>query len=165
MDIIKPSPKDICESIENSIDSISEKTLGYLLTKLTDINISPEDNDENILETAAMSNRIDLAELLIKKKAVVTPIALINAVDTGNIKLVKLLLSNGGEVNKIGKYSDGEKMTSGVYGAIRLGDFPMVKFLIKEGAGDTDIKEAVTDSNSYRIKKYIYQKFPGLQDD
>ena len=70
MDIIKPSPKDICESIENSIDSISEKTLGYLLTKLTDINISPEDNDENILETAAMSNRIDLAELLIKKKAV-----------------------------------------------------------------------------------------------
>ena len=24
MDIIKPSPKDICESIENSIDSISE---------------------------------------------------------------------------------------------------------------------------------------------
>lgn len=165
MDIIKPSPKDICESIENSIDSISEKTLGYLLTKLTDINISPEDNDENILETAAMSNRIDLAELLIKKKAVVTPIALINAVDTGNIKLVKLLLSNGGEVNKIGKYSDGEKMTSALYGAITLGDFPMVKFLIKEGAGDTDIKEDVTDSNSYRIKKYIYQKFPGLQDD
>ena len=165
MDIIKPSPKDICESIENSIDSISEKTLGYLLTKLTDINISPEDNDENILETAAMSNRIDLAELLIKKKAVVTPIALINAVDTGNIKLVKLLLSNGGEVNKIGKYSDGEKMTSALYGAITLGDFPMVKFLIREGAGDTDIKEAVTDSNSYRIKKYIYQKFPGLQDD
>ena len=165
MDIIKPSPKDICESIENSIDSISEKTLGYLLTKLTDINISPEDNDENILETAAMSDRIDLAELLIKKKAVVTPIALINAVDTGNIKLVKLLLSNGGEVNKIGKYSDGEKMTSALYGAITLGDFPMVKFLIKEGAGDTDIKEAVTDSNSYRIKKYIYQKFPGLQDD
>ena len=33
----------------------------------------------------------------------------------------------------------------------------MVKFLIKEGAGDTDIKEAVTDSNSYRIKKYIYK--------
>ena len=165
MDIIKPSPKDICESIENSIDSISEKTLGYLLTKLTDINISPEDNDENILETAAMSDRIDLAELLIKKKAVVTPIALINAVDTGNIKLVKLLLSNGGEVNKIGKYSDGEKMTSALYEAITLGDFPMVKFLIKEGAGDTDIKEAVTDSNSYRIKKYIYQKFPGLQDD
>ena len=28
MDIIKPSPKDICESIENSIDSISEKTRG-----------------------------------------------------------------------------------------------------------------------------------------
>ena len=145
MDIIKPSPKDICESIENSIDSISEKTLGYLLTKLTDINISPEDNDENILETAAMSDRIDLAELLIKKKAVVTPIALINAVDTGNIKLVKLLLSNGGEVNKIGKYSDGEKMTSALYEAITLGDFLMVKFLIKEGAGDTDIKEAVTD--------------------
>lgn len=98
------------------------------MTKLTDINISPEDNDENILETAAMSDRIDLAELLIKKKAVVTPIALINAVDTGNIKLVKLLLSNGGEVNKIGKYSDGEKMTSALYEAITLGDFPMVKF-------------------------------------
>ena len=37
-------------------------------------------------------------------------------------------------------------MTSALYGAITLGDFPMVKFLIREGAGDTDIKEAVTDS-------------------
>ena len=156
---------DIYEECKKIIPKENVFDMPNEVINLTDINISPEDNDENILETAAMSDRIDLAELLIKKKAVVTPIALINAVDTGNIKLVKLLLSNGGEVNKIGKYSDGEKMTSALYEAITLGDFPMVKFLIKEGAGDTDIKEAVTDSNSYRIKKYIYQKFPGLQDD
>ena len=69
------------------------------------------------------------------------------------------MLSNGGEVNKIGKYSDGEKMTSALYEAITLGDFPMVKFLIKEGAGDTDIKEALTDSNSYRIKNIFIKSF------
>lgn len=57
----------------------------------------------------------------------------------------------------------GEKMTSALYEAITAGDFPMVKFLIKEGANETGIKEAITDSNSYRIKKYIYQKFPNCK--
>lgn len=165
MHIIKPSEKCICESIENSMDSISEKTLEYFLTKLEDINITPEDNDENILETAAMSNRKDLVELLIKKGAVVTPMALINAIDTGNIKLVKIIIDNGGEVNKIGKYSDGEKMNSALYEAITTGNLPMIKFLIKHGAVDADIEGAITDSNSYRIKKYIYQKFPQIKSN
>lgn len=165
MHIIKPSEKCICESIENSMDSISEKTLEYFLTKLEDINITPEDNDENILETAAMSNRKDLVELLIKKGAVVTPMALINAIDTGNIKLVKIIIDNGGEVNKIGKYSDGEKMNSALYEAITTGNLPMIKFLIKHGAVDADIEGAITDSNSYRIKKYIYQKFPQIKNN
>lgn len=138
MHIIKPSEKCICESIENSMDSISEKTLEYFLTKLEDINITPEDNDENILETAAMSNRKDLVELLIKKRAVVTPMALINAIDTGNIKLVKIIIDNGGEINKIGKYSDGEKMNSALYEAITTGNLPMIKFLIKHGAVDAE---------------------------
>lgn len=163
MDTVKPSQKDICEAVENSIDSISQRTLKCVLTKLTDINTTPKDNDENILETAVKSGRIDFVEVLIKKEAEVTPMALTNAVNTGNIKLVKLLLSNGGEVNKIGKYSDGEKMNSALYEAITAGDFPMVKFLIKEGANETDIKEAIADSNSYRIKKYIYQRFPNCK--
>ena len=165
MDAIKPPEERICESIENSIDSISEKTLEYLLTKLTDINITPKDNDENILETAAMSNRKDLVQLLIKKGAAVTPMALTNAVDTGNIELVKIILDNGAKVNKIGKYSDGEKMKSALYEAIMMGNLPMVKFLIKHGAVDADIEEAITDSNSYRIKKYIYQKFPQIKNN
>ena len=163
MDTVKPSQKDICEAVENSIDSISQRTLKCVLTKLTDINTTPKDNDENILETAVKSGRIDFVEVLIKKEAEVTPMALTNAVNTGNIKLVKLLLSNGGEVNKIGKYSDGEKMNSALYEAITAGDFPMVKFLIKEGANETDIKEAIAGSNSYRIKKYIYQRFPNCK--
>lgn len=123
------------------------------------------DNSENILETAAMSNRKDLVELLIKKGAVVTPMALINAIDTGNIKLVKIIIDNGGEVNKIGKYSDGEKMNSALYEAITTGNLPMIKFLIKHGAVDADIEGAITDSNSYRIKKYIYQKFPQIKNN
>lgn len=163
MDTVKPSQKDICEAVENSIESISQRTLKCVLTKLTDINTTPKDNDENILETAVKSSRIDLVEVLIKKEAEVTPMALTNAVNTGNIKLVKLLLSNGGEVNKIGKYSDGEKMNSALYEAITAGDFSMVKFLIKEGANETDIKEAIAGSNSYRIKKYIYQRFPNCK--
>ena len=163
MDTVKPSQKDICEAVENSIDSISQRTLKCVLTKLMDINTTPKDNDENILEIAVKSGRIDFVEVLIKKEAEVTPMALTNAVNTGNIKLVKLLLSNGGEVNKIGKYSDGEKMNSALYEAITAGDFPMVKFLIKEGANETDIKEAIAGSNSYRIKKYIYQRFPNCK--
>lgn len=160
--LVNPTQEKLCEAIEDTIDSISEETLSYLLTKMIDINISPDNNDENILETAATNDRRDLIETLIERDAIVTPMTLINAVHTRDIELVKILLENGGKINKIGKYSDGEKMDSILYTAIRIGDFSMVKFLIKNGATDIDIKEAVDDSNSYRIRRYIHKKFPEI---
>lgn len=162
IEIMKPSQDQICQCMEDMINSISGEMLSYLSKQLTDINQSPSDHDENILESAVTSGRTDIVRILLKNGATVTPMALNNAVDTRDIQLMDLLLENGGEINKIGKYNKKEKMNSVLFEAVSIGDFKMVKYLVEHGAKNIDIKEAIEDSNSDRIKGYLRKQFKNL---
>lgn len=147
-----PSQNKIVDCIAKVMEFASNNVISYLADQLTNLDYGKSERDATILDDAVEAQRMDVVRDLLNKGMKPNGITLINAVDTRNIELTKLILQQGVSIDRIEKYSDGSRTQSALYTAIENGDLKMVEYLLEKGSRAEDAKEALEYCKSKRIK-------------